>query len=187
MDKHAMTWVRENEALLQRLTPRQRDCLRLVANGYRTKEIAIKLGISVGVAYKHISSACQTLGVPARGQAARYLALWEQQLSEDEMGKKLPPQFLGVSDPADLPSGVTVTNDADTPAIELTEQQQDHFVVSAVPGLMDLVPMRIRGRSQNDLTTVHTMIVIGAMTLGTIVGVGSAASLLTGLTSLLRP
>lgn len=187
MDKHAMIWVRENASLLRRLTPRQRDCLRLVAKGYRTKEIAAKLGISDSVAYKHISSACQTLGVSSRGQAARYLALWEQQFPEDEVGEKLPPQFLGVCDPAGLRSGVPVTNDADAPAIQLAEQRQDHFIASTVPGLMDFVPMRTRGRSQNELTSIHTMIVIGILTLGTIVGVGSAASLLTGLNSLLHP
>jgi DNA-binding CsgD family transcriptional regulator len=186
VDKQATTWIRDNVELLRRLTPRQRDCLRLVAQGYRTKEIALKLGISTSVAYKYIASACQTLGVTNRGQAARYFALWERQLPDDGVGKKLPLQFPGVSDPAILPSSMPVTNDADAPAVQLTEQREDHVHASAVPALMDFVPMRIRGRWQNDLNSVHTIIVIGVLTLGTIVGVGSAASLLAGLNNLIH-
>lgn len=63
---------------MERLTPRQRDCLRLVAQGYVTKEIARRLGISDLRAAKDIDAAMKKLGVSRRIEAARLLAEHEQ-------------------------------------------------------------------------------------------------------------
>lgn len=48
---------------LDRLTPRQREVLQLVAEGYRTKEIARKLGISTRTVENHRAQIMELLGI----------------------------------------------------------------------------------------------------------------------------
>ena len=47
----------------ERLTPRQREVMQLVAEGYTTKEIARKLGLSVKTVETHRSQLMTTLGI----------------------------------------------------------------------------------------------------------------------------
>ncbi len=51
------------------LTARERDCLRLLAEGLETKKVAADLGISVSTLNKHLSSARKKLGVDRTAQA----------------------------------------------------------------------------------------------------------------------
>lgn len=60
-----------------RLTDRQKDCLRLVASGYTSKEIGRRLGISYTTVDNHIRLALEVLGVASRAEAARVLAAGE--------------------------------------------------------------------------------------------------------------
>jgi serine-type D-Ala-D-Ala carboxypeptidase/endopeptidase (penicillin-binding protein 4) len=53
-----------------RLTPRQREVLRLIAEGLDNAEIAQRLGISTRTARAHVSSLLERLGVQNRTQAA---------------------------------------------------------------------------------------------------------------------
>lgn len=54
-----------------RLTARQKDCLRLVGRGYTSKEIGPLLGISYATVNNYVSAAVETLGAKSRGEAAR--------------------------------------------------------------------------------------------------------------------
>jgi DNA-binding CsgD family transcriptional regulator len=58
----------------ERLTPRERECLRLVARGYGTKGIALQLNLSSAHVAKVIHSANRKLHVSSRMDAARLLA-----------------------------------------------------------------------------------------------------------------
>jgi DNA-binding CsgD family transcriptional regulator len=58
---------------LDRLTERQKDCLRLVAQGYTSKEIGRVLDLSPSTVDNHILAAVQTTGSLNRGDAARLL------------------------------------------------------------------------------------------------------------------
>jgi DNA-binding CsgD family transcriptional regulator len=69
----------DHELRLRRLTPRQKDCLRLVAPDYHSKSIARDLGISALRVDKHIGDARRILGVSSRFEGARLLRAWEQQ------------------------------------------------------------------------------------------------------------
>ncbi|AHE53169.1 helix-turn-helix domain-containing protein [Sphingomonas sanxanigenens] len=57
-----------------RLTPGERDCLRLVLDHKPSKEIAIRLGIGPDAVDKRIKQAMRKLGVSTRVAAARLLA-----------------------------------------------------------------------------------------------------------------
>jgi DNA-binding CsgD family transcriptional regulator len=70
---------------VEKLTDRQKDCLRLVAQGFTSKEIGRLLDLSPSTVDNHVTTAVQTLGAPNRGVVARALA-------ELELGQKLPRQ-----------------------------------------------------------------------------------------------
>lgn len=183
-------FVESNRDRLQQLTSRQQDCLRLVAKGYLTKEIAAMLGISESRVYKHVLSACRHLGVQNRGEAGRVFAEWEAQTTPSAGGQSMGAHFLDLPKPTDSAFSDPVSNDTDDTIIidALPAQQQDiHSVAVLRPTMLDLVPLRLNGRKANDLSASRTLIVIAAVTVGIIVTVGSAVSLLSGLSSLLRP
>ncbi|HEY3085730.1 MAG TPA: response regulator transcription factor [Candidatus Dormibacteraeota bacterium] len=71
---------REVEAQLERLTAREKEVLRLMAEGISSREIASKLGISYTTVRTHIRSLGSKLGVHSKLEAivkARELALVE--------------------------------------------------------------------------------------------------------------
>ena len=71
---------REVEAQLERLTAREKEVLRLMADGIASREIASKLGISYTTVRTHIRSLGSKLGVHSKLEAivkARELALVE--------------------------------------------------------------------------------------------------------------
>jgi len=52
------------------LTPREREVLQLVVEGYANKQLARRLGIAEKTVKTHVSSILQKLGVPDRTAAA---------------------------------------------------------------------------------------------------------------------
>lgn len=62
---------------LERLTERQKECLRLVARGYTSKEIGRQVGISPATVDNHVRAALDTLQVENRAEAARLLVAAE--------------------------------------------------------------------------------------------------------------
>lgn len=71
---------REAEAQLERLTPREKEVLRLMAEGISSREIAGRLGISYTTVRTHIRSLGSKLGVHSKLEAivkARELGLVE--------------------------------------------------------------------------------------------------------------
>lgn len=81
---------------VSRLTPRQKECLRLVARGFQSRAIARELGISSLRVDKHIAEARRILGTASRGDAAKLLQAWELQLetSNQDISWGAPPLAL---------------------------------------------------------------------------------------------
>ena len=61
-------------ASVSRLTERQREILRLVAQGQSDKEAAAALGISEHTVHRHIANILRTLDVPSRAAAVAQAA-----------------------------------------------------------------------------------------------------------------
>jgi DNA-binding CsgD family transcriptional regulator len=59
---------------MDRLTPRERDCLRLVDEHLSSKEIARRLGLSKHTVDWHLDKARRRLGVADRYEAARLVS-----------------------------------------------------------------------------------------------------------------
>jgi DNA-binding NarL/FixJ family response regulator len=55
-----------------KLTPRQRDVIRLVAEGKRSREIADTLGVQPSSVETHIKAACARCGVRGRMALVRH-------------------------------------------------------------------------------------------------------------------
>lgn len=66
------------DARFHRLSPRQRECLRLVYERKRTKEIAILLGLSVGTVGTYCTEAIRILEARDRVDAAEQLHAFEE-------------------------------------------------------------------------------------------------------------
>lgn len=77
-----------------RLTERQKDCLRLVAQGYTPKEIGRALDLSPSTVDNHILAAVQATGSLNRGDAARLLM-------RNEARQNLPRELPGVAEAAE--------------------------------------------------------------------------------------
>jgi len=89
---------------IRRLTPRQKDCLRLVTRGHQSKSIARELGISSQRVDKHIAEARRILGTPSRSEAARLLCAWEQQRDASTAGILSGAPSFALSNESDGPS-----------------------------------------------------------------------------------
>lgn len=74
---------------LDRLSERQRECLRLVHANLEAKEIAARLGLSPHTVNEHLRDARRVLRVPRSIQAARLLI-------EHERDNRIVPEPIGV-------------------------------------------------------------------------------------------
>src|SRR5687768_18136534 len=86
------------DEIVKRLTPRERECLRLVARLMTSKQIALELGISKHTVDERIENARKRIGARGRYEAARILAIYEN-------GGELPPiawgpDSIGLAPPA---------------------------------------------------------------------------------------
>jgi DNA-binding CsgD family transcriptional regulator len=77
---------------VDRLTERQKECLRLVGNGFTSKEIAPMLSISPATVDNHIRAALEILQVTGRAEAARLLG---------DAGQRLTSQPADLAQPLD--------------------------------------------------------------------------------------
>lgn len=75
------------------LTPRERTCLRLVAQHRQSKEIALLLNISKSTVDKHIDSAKARIGAANRRAAALALLAYE---SENGLGAQYPSDLIPI-------------------------------------------------------------------------------------------
>jgi DNA-binding NarL/FixJ family response regulator len=57
---------------LDQLTPREREVLQLIARGYRYKEIAARLHLSVKTVEAHVSSVLRKLQLSSRHELTRW-------------------------------------------------------------------------------------------------------------------
>jgi DNA-binding NarL/FixJ family response regulator len=64
----------ETDAELDELTPREREVLQLIARGYRYKEIAARLHLSVKTVESHVSSVLRKLQLSSRHELTRWAA-----------------------------------------------------------------------------------------------------------------
>ncbi len=164
-----------------RLTERERQCLRLVHRGFESKEIAGQLGISTDRVNKLTGSAKRKLGVSRRTIAARMLAEEEQPASPEP----LPTHSLGGM-PMGVAASPAVTLDGHTDEAGGAEQEgeapSDRLSLMATdrPSLSMAAPLPLRGvrRLFNDLDRRSTLVAIAMIAMAATAAAGAGASLL---------
>ncbi len=140
-----------------RLTDRQKECLRLVLLHYDSKQIARQLGVGHHAVNKRIEGAIRHLGVADRYSAARLLAEHEngpdyERLVYEQIALEPSPQ----SDAQQMPStALPGTGEGRTEA-------RDAASPSWAPALPDPIEEAVRKEGiRNELTAIDRMKLVG--------------------------
>lgn len=162
------------------LRERDRNCLRLVARNYKTKEIARRLALSEHTVNKIIFDIRSSLDGEYRGSVARLFIEWEARqgnVSKDQCA-------LSVQIPDGATPGRNDRERSDGPATgaRLAEPRQTYVAAR----ISTHVPLRIGEKAANYLPTRETLVTIAVLATTALVALGSAVSLLTGLSGVLH-
>lgn len=150
-----------NQGVAERLTPRQLQCLALVAQLLTSKEIAKRLGISKPMVDQHIATAVETLGVGSRREAAA----------------------LVFQDPM-IESGVDPVRVTPSPS----DQQDEPTTSPAAPWHRRLRwPVATAESPRNDLSVASTVAWIVIIAVAALVVVGLTLSIANGLGTAFPP
>lgn len=165
---------------INKLTTRQRDCLRLVLQHMQSKEIGRELGISPMTVDNHFRSAIQTLGVTNRLEAARLLDSYER----GEASQRLTSQTRPVAPPPERPimrSPATVGDGQEDVMSALREDQVPYLTYREASFANIPLPVPTKGNPRNDLTIAQRLFWIAVLIFG--MGLGAGA-LLSGFAAL---
>jgi DNA-binding CsgD family transcriptional regulator len=143
------------------LSEKQKACLRLVAEGLTSKEIAQRLAISPMTVDTYIKAAMARMGASTRREAAKAFAASEASL----------PQSLG--SPTDELDGSPKLVNLVVSEAEADQRSRDAAVPQSPPWFPPL------GGEQNDLEASKVVYVIVRLTL--MIGGGAAALVAVGL------
>lgn len=164
--------------------------MRLVAKGYQTKEIAKDLGISVHHVNRLIFEGRTILGGLPRRAAGRLFADWEaRRAPQTEGGYLIAPQPMGLHKPDEVEPTVVIDHDAEAlglPVSSSTDAQASFGLTRDAIDWRRLMALRRSGRQINDLTFGDTLLSIAVLTIGALVAIGSAVTLLSSLNSLVQ-
>ncbi len=157
-----------------KLTDRQRECLRLVHSGHEVKEIARALGIGPSAVVERLRAARKTLGVDSSRQAARMLA--QEEVNATYIRHVDMPAWL--ADRAPTPPLLFPSTAESDGGINQDRVMEAAATFEALPTFLPTrrsVPWPLRSREQatNDLTSTERLV----MSVGLTVVLTLAASL----------
>jgi DNA-binding CsgD family transcriptional regulator len=145
-----------NADRIERLTDKQRECLRMVYRHMETKEIARVLGLSPDGVTQRIKTAMKTLGVDRRRDAARILA-------EAEGIAPYPRQVYMSRDIASPPEPVMLAPSTESGwqgSLSGGAMREEQAVFKAASSFRPRglqLPLPIRGGTPNDLNSWHRL------------------------------
>jgi len=141
-----------SDARFNRLTPRQAECLRLLARPMRPKEIALSLGLSVRTVEGYIAEAMERLEAGSSLAAARMFADWEQAEGLQRPPGNLPGQESRVEELAagtpPEPSSGTVIDTAPAATgrrIDLSGWHRNAIIFALTIGIIVSVLLLVAG------------------------------------------
>lgn len=123
-------WGRGLQQTNAELTDVQVNCLRLVANGYTSKEIAKQLGLTPMTVDQYLQRAKKAMGAPDRRTAARWLVENPQPAPFKPFELKTPD----VADEADTVTCLDVSEGSD-PGASVTGQWQSRIGFPPLGGI----------------------------------------------------
>jgi len=172
-----------NADRIERLTDKQRECLRMVYRHMETKEIARVLGLSPDGVTQRIKTAMKTLGVDRRRDAARILAEAEglapyprQVYTSRDIASALDPAMFGPSTGDEWQSGSS--------GEAMREEQAAYW--AAPPTRKPALPLPIGGARPDDLGWLKRLAWIAGIAIGIALAFGGLVGGVDALTRLLR-
>lgn len=167
---------------LDRLTDKQRDCLRLVYAHKQTKEIARILNLSPDGVTQRIKTAMRTLDVDSRREAAQLLA-------EAEGLATYPPLVHRPRDiePSPEPAMIGSSNGDGhgRSSGDTMRESQSPFVVD-FPIRRSALPLPIGGARPNDVGWIKRLAWIAGIAIGVALAFGALVSGIDTLARLIR-
>jgi DNA-binding CsgD family transcriptional regulator len=168
---------------IDRLTDKQRECLRMVYRHMETKEIARELGLSPDGVTQRIKTAMKTLGVDRRRDAALILAKAEglepyprQVYSSRDIASAPEPAMLATSTEGERQSGSSG---------EAMREEQSAFRAAA-PSRSPALPLPIGGARPNDVGWQTRLAWIAGIAIGIALAFGGLVGGVEALTRLIR-
>lgn len=140
-----------------RLTERQRQCLRLVRDQLSSKEIGLRLGLDAGTVDQHLKAAMRTLGVARRGLAAIALEAHERG-TPPPARETLDIQSPDIAEPPpSVMLGPSTRRGGDGPALTETVLREHYPAFEHVAGHRPPFLPQESGGSRNDLSIWQTI------------------------------
>jgi DNA-binding CsgD family transcriptional regulator len=172
-----------NADRIERLTDKQRECLRMVYRHMETKEIARVLGLSPDGVTQRIKTAMKTLGVDRRRDAARILA-------EAEGLTPYPPHVYQPRDIASAPEPAMFRPSTEggwrgSFSGEAMREEQAAFLV-APQSRRPALPLPIRGARPDDVAWQTRLAWIAGIAIGIALAFGGLVGGVEALTRLIR-
>jgi len=143
-----------NQARLDRLTDKQRECLRLVYAHMSSKEIAPLLGVEPGTVDQYIKAAMRILGTSDRRAAARMLAEHEDRIVQPLVYQPLDIAVGG--EPAMFRASTEGRREAQSGGA-MREERATFEPFPTRPSDSLPLPLPIRGGKPTDLSTVKRL------------------------------
>lgn len=157
----------------EKLTIRQRECLRLYHQRYRVKEIARELGISENTVSGYLTEATALLGVGGRPAAAAALVAHEGQDVANLAFSSMPSDHrntggrFSVGDTTPLPAA----DEPDRRSVAArSEPRHAPPDTARMPAWMMWLPLR--NGDGNDLTVAQRFVLLGLVTFLLVAGFG---------------
>ncbi|MCW6536981.1 helix-turn-helix domain-containing protein [Sphingomonas lycopersici] len=184
MDRADQLTTKDCEACFAALDERERDCLRLVGQNYKTKEIARRLNLSVHTVNKIIFDIRSKLNGIYRAPLGRLFNAWEARQNDKSDAMTVGDQDLAVQmHPIFVDQRRANARHA---AETLAEPQQAYSIGRRIPLVTELIPLRIGGKTPNHIAPKETLLTIAVLATILLVALGSAVTLLTGLSGISR-
>ena len=167
-----------------KLTERQKQCLRLVAAGKRSKTIGVALGISHLTVNQHIEAAKARLGASSREDAAQLLIAHERNGYPERFTSV--PASLADDDLSSRIRASAIADDALPPrSLDVVREEQTPYRAAGF-GVDDLLrlPLRTPERPRNDLSPLDTIFAVVKLIVLLAVGAIAVAAIVDTMTKI---
>jgi DNA-binding CsgD family transcriptional regulator len=174
-----------NADRIERLTDKQRECLRMVYRHMETKEIARVLGLSPDGVTQRIKTAMKTLGVDRRRDAARILAEAEG-LAPYPSHVHPSRDIASAPEPAMIVASTEGERQSGSSGEAMREEQAVYWAGSSTRRPVLPLPLPIGGASPDDLGWLKRLAWIAGIAIGIALAFGGLVGGVDALTRLLR-
>ena len=155
----------------ERLTERQKECLRCVIRGLEVKEIARELGLSPSAVVERLRAARRALDVETSREAARLFAAHDQSDTNIRYGD-MPPTLVDIPYPLASIVGPQDGTGAGEP-VRFREVSAPFVAVDPYPTTKPRhlpMPWRAKGTRSNDMTVSERLLASGTLTITIAIG-----------------